>query len=103
MYTARSIAIDVEKGTIRPEDIDSDSLMQRTKYGQRGIPNPDLVIRTGGRMRMSNYVMLNIAESELVFFETLWPDFTPEHFNTAINIYCQATRTFGDVPASQAH
>lgn len=60
-----------------------------------GLPDPDLVIRTGGNMRLSGYFPWQAAYAELYFTATLWPDFTPEEFDKALNDYSQRTRRFG--------
>jgi len=60
-----------------------------------GIPNPELLIRTGGELRISNFLLWQISYTELYFTETLWPDFTKEHFYSAIYDYQQRERRFG--------
>ncbi len=60
-----------------------------------GLPDPDLVIRTSGEMRLSNFLLWQAAYSELVFMDVLWPDFTAEHLSEAIAIYQSRDRRFG--------
>lgn len=60
-----------------------------------GLPDPDMVIRTGGNMRLSGYFPWQTVYSELYFTQTLWPDFTPEEFDKALADYTQRTRRFG--------
>ena len=63
----------------------------------QGIPDPDLVIRTGGERRLSNFLLWQSAYSELVFLDTLWPDFTRIEFLNALTAYSQRERRFGAV------
>lgn len=60
-----------------------------------GIPDPDLVIRTGGEKRLSNFLLWQSAYAELVFIDTLWPDFTKRDLEDAINEFCQRERRYG--------
>ena len=62
-----------------------------------GIPDPDLVIRTSGEQRMSNFLLWQAAYAELAFPETLWPDFTPEEFMKILKEYQTRDRRFGTV------
>lgn len=62
-----------------------------------GTPDPDLVIRTSGEHRLSNYLLWQIAYSELYFTPTAWPDFTPEHLRQAVEDYTKRDRRFGAV------
>jgi undecaprenyl diphosphate synthase len=87
----------VESGAVRAADVDEAMVMRHMQYGLIGAPDPDIVIRTGGNVRLSNYAMLNIAESELVFFKEFWPDFTPALFDTALAHFGRTDRTFGSV------
>ncbi len=61
----------------------------------RGIPDPDLIIRTGGEKRLSNFLMWQSAYSELVFVDTLWPDFTEDEYMKALQEYTNRDRRFG--------
>lgn len=58
-------------------------------------PDPDLLIRTGGESRVSNFLLWQMAYSELFFTDTLWPDFTPAHLDEAIDWFRQRDRRFG--------
>ncbi|ETZ06813.1 isoprenyl transferase [Holospora obtusa F1] len=60
-------------------------------------PDPDLLIRTGGEVRLSNYLLWQLSYAELLFLETYWPDFTKEHFVQAISTYYQRHRRYGNV------
>lgn len=62
-----------------------------------GIPNPDLLIRTGGEMRLSNFLLYQMAYTELYFTDTLWPDFDDEKLEEALKEYSQRERRFGTV------
>lgn len=66
-----------------------------SKLDTRGQPDPDLVIRTGGRSRLSGYLPWQSAYSEIYFSKTLWPDFEVEEFNTILTWYSQQVKTFG--------
>ena len=67
-----------------------------------GIPDPDLVIRTSGEKRLSNFLLAQCAYSELYFTDTLWPDFGPREFHQAIEHYCHRQRRFGKTSAQVA-
>ncbi|MCR9092193.1 MAG: undecaprenyl diphosphate synthase family protein, partial [Proteobacteria bacterium] len=64
-----------------------------------GIPEPDLLIRTGGERRISNFMLWQLAYSELYFCDTLWPDFDARHLDAALDWYAQRQRRFGSVEA----
>ena len=59
------------------------------------IPDPDILIRTGGYKRLSNFIMYNLTYTELFFTETLWPDFSEKEFNLIINRYLNINRKYG--------
>jgi undecaprenyl diphosphate synthase len=63
-----------------------------------GMPDPDLVIRTSGEQRLSNFLLWQAAYAELVFLDVLWPDFGPEHFAMALGEYARRERRFGARP-----
>ncbi len=63
-----------------------------------GIPDPDLIIRTSGEQRLSNFLLWQAAYAELVFLDVLWPDFGPEHFAAALSEYARRERRFGARP-----
>ncbi len=62
-----------------------------------GIPDPDLVIRTSGEHRISNFLLWQSAYSEFLFTDTLWPDFCEKEFQGAINEYKRRERRYGDI------
>ncbi len=91
----RRLALRLSAGDISAEDIDED-LFSKFLYSP-WIPDPDLLIRTGGELRISNFMLWELAYTELYFTETLWPDFTKEHFFEAIRDYQKRERRFGKV------
>ncbi|MDR1371871.1 MAG: isoprenyl transferase [Dysgonamonadaceae bacterium] len=90
---ARKIAQEVQAGTLKAEDIDEQTIASH--LSNHDVPEPDLLIRTGGEYRISNYLLWQIAYSELYFTDTLWPDFREEEFYKAIVDYQQRQRRFG--------
>ncbi len=91
----RNIAKEVADGLINPEDI-TDNLISNHLY-THNIPDPDLLIRTSGEIRISNFLLWQIAYSELYFIDTLWPDFRKDDFFKAIINYQQRERRFGKI------
>lgn len=85
----------VQKGEIVPSDI-TEIDIDRFLY-TAGMPDPDLLIRTGGEMRVSNFLLWQIAYSELWITEVLWPDFSGQLFQNAIEDYMKRERRFGNV------
>lgn len=92
-HAAKMLAEDVKSGKINPEDIDEDALASR--LDTNFMPDPDLIIRTGGEMRLSNYLMWQASYSELYFTDVFWPDFVDEEFCKAIYSYQHRERRFG--------
>lgn len=91
--TMRRIARRVEGGDLRPEDITEDVISQ--ELSTSFMPDPDLLIRTGGEQRLSNYLLWQSAYTELYFCDTFWPDFRSEEFYRAIVDYQGRERRFG--------
>lgn len=89
----QTLARNVEQGTLKPESIDETSIGQTLDTA--GLPDPDLLIRTGGEQRLSNFLLWQSAYTELYFTEVLWPDFTPDHLRQAIECFSQRERRFG--------
>jgi undecaprenyl diphosphate synthase len=81
--------------SIKPEDLTEDSF--NSCLDTAGLPSPDLIIRTSGEMRISNFLLWQGAYSELYFTDILWPDFTKEEFFLAIQHYQQRERRFGAI------
>ncbi len=93
----RQIANEVKAGTLTPADINEDTIAQH--MATAFMPDPDLLIRTGGEERISNYLLWQIAYSELYFCDTFWPDFSEEELQRAIANYQQRQRRFGKTGA----
>lgn len=89
----KSIARQVADGLLRVEDID-DNVFRNNLYTV-GIPDPDLMIRTSGEQRISNYLLYQMAYTELCFLRKMWPEFTREDLFEAIYNYQQRERRFG--------
>ncbi|MCL2778272.1 MAG: polyprenyl diphosphate synthase [Polyangiaceae bacterium] len=90
---ARELACDVKDGRLRPEDITTDAL--RRRMPSLCVGDPDLVIRTGGERRISNFLLYGLAYAELHFSDTLWPDFDAVDLYEAIENYQRRERRFG--------
>lgn len=90
---ARRLAARTAAGEIRPGDIDA--TMFSDSLSTAGMPDPDLLIRTGGDMRVSNFMLWQIAYSELFITTTYWPDFSEADFRTAVAEYQKRQRRFG--------
>ena len=95
VQACKAIASKVEQGYLRVEDI-NEHLFENHLYTQ-GLINPDLVIRTSGEMRVSNFLLWQIAYAEIYVTETLWPDFNRSEFHKALINYQQRDRRFGKV------
>ncbi len=95
----RSLARRVERGELKPEDIDESALSN--SLDTAGLPDPDLLIRTAGEMRVSNYLLWQISYSELHVTPTLWPDFRAEHLQAAVRDFASRRRRFGGLDADQ--
>lgn len=89
----RRIAADALAGRIKPDAIDSATVEQYLLTA--GLPDPDLVIRTSGEQRLSNFLLWQTAYSELVFVDKLWPDFTADDLAAALGEYSRRERRFG--------
>jgi undecaprenyl diphosphate synthase len=89
----RSLAADVKAGRLNPEDIDESTIESRLYTA--GLPDPDLLIRTGGEMRVSNYLLWQISYTELCVTPVLWPDFLPSHLEDAVRQFATRSRRFG--------
>ncbi len=89
----RLIAHQVAQGSLNPDDINSDTLSSALSTAQ--LPDPDLLIRTGGEYRISNFLLWDIAYTEMYFTHTLWPDFDPQELLKAIDEYSHRERRFG--------
>jgi undecaprenyl diphosphate synthase len=90
---ARALAQAVREGSLDPTTIDEATVANH--LATAGIPDPDLVIRTSGEQRLSNFLIWQAAYAEFVFLDVLWPDFGPEHFAAALAEFARRHRRFG--------
>ncbi len=95
---AKALAADVQAGTLSPEAIDEDALAKRL-YTQ-GLPDPDLLIRTSGELRLSNYLLWQLAYTEFYVTDVFWPDFSRWDMLRAIRSYQSRDRRYGGVKTS---
>ena len=96
-HAAKMIAQEVSKGELQPEDITEELFNNHMQTAF--APDPDLLIRTGGELRISNYLLWQIAYSELYFCDTFWPDFDEQCLHQAIADYQKRQRRFGKTEA----
>lgn len=95
VHAMRLLAADLSAGTTTPEQIDEAQIGGRLYT--RGLPDPDLLIRTGGEQRISNFLLWQLAYTELYFCEVFWPDFSKADLVTALGVYQARRRRFGGV------
>jgi undecaprenyl diphosphate synthase len=93
LAATRAIAREVEAGRMTPEQIDEELVNRH--LGTSELPDPDLLIRTSGEMRISNFFLWQLAYTEIYVTETLWPDFDEKHFLEALAQYQARERRFG--------
>lgn len=93
LQACRTIAAQVQQGLLQPNQID-EAVFERHLYTS-GICDPDLLIRTSGEMRLSNFLLWQMAYAELYMTDTLWPDFDRNAFHQALSAYQQRDRRFG--------
>lgn len=96
---ARKLAKRAVDGDIRVDDIDEQMLGKDMQLA--GVPDPDLLIRTGGEQRISNFLLWNLAYAELWFCDTLWPDFDEAEFDRALDFFARRQRRFGQTGDQQ--
>ncbi len=96
----RHLAADVARGALKPEDIDEAAVGARLYTA--GMPDPDLLIRTSGEMRLSNFLLWQLAYAELYVTDVMWPDFREEHLQEALAVYARRQRRFGKTGAQVA-
>jgi undecaprenyl diphosphate synthase len=92
---ARRIAADAAAGTLKPDRVSAKSI--QTRLYEPDAPDVDLLVRTSGEQRVSNFLLWEAAYAELVFSEVLWPDFDRHHLRAAVAEYQRRTRRFGTV------
>jgi undecaprenyl diphosphate synthase len=91
----RCLARQVASGELRPDEIDEDRVS--ASLYTAGLPDPDLLVRTGGEMRVSNFLLWQISYAELYVTPVLWPDFRKEHLHEAIRSFAGRERRYGRV------
>ena len=91
--SAKEISKKIAVGELKPEDI-TEEIFSNHLY-TKDLPDPDLIIRTAGEQRLSNFMLWQAAYSEFYFSDVLWPDFGEQEFDKAINEYLKRTRKFG--------
>ncbi len=97
---ARRLAEEVANGRVRPEDVDISAIEQR--LDTFGLPDPDLLIRTSGEVRLSNFLLWQLAYAELMFVEDYWPDFDREALIRTISAFQNRERRFGGLSARRS-
>ena len=95
VQATQQIAQQVAQGVLQPSDITEELFQKHLHTNSQEIPDPELMIRTSGEMRISNFMLWQLAYSELYVIDTLWPDFRKEHLHEAILDYQQRERRFG--------
>lgn len=95
LRACRAIAQQVQNGEIQPDQID-EALFRENLY-TANIPDPDLLIRTSGEMRISNFLLWQLAYAEIYVTDTLWPDFDRSSFHQALQAFQQRDRRFGKI------
>jgi len=93
VQAAKRLASRAVAGEISVENIDDAAVAQELQL--RDVPDPDLLIRTGGEQRISNFLLWHLAYSELYFCDTLWPDFGEAQFDAALDFFAQRQRRYG--------
>jgi undecaprenyl diphosphate synthase len=93
---ARRLARAVADGRVSPDSVDELSFARFLETD--GMPDPDLVIRTSGEQRISNFLLWQAAYAELVFLDVLWPEFGPQHFAQALSAFAARERRYGARP-----
>lgn len=92
-FVAKKIAEEVQNGSLKIDDITEETINERLQT--QNIPDPDLLIRTGGEERLSGFLLWQCAYSELYFTDVLWPDFDEKEFQKAVEEYQNRKRNFG--------
>ena len=98
LQAAKKLAAEIAENPDRASELMSIGVDGFDKYlATSGIPDPDLIVRTSGECRMSNYLLWQGAYSELLFVDTLWPDFRKKEFREALEYYAKRDRRYGKV------
>lgn len=93
LRSVKILAADVADGKLQADEITEDMIADNLYTA--GIPDPDMIIRTSGEMRLSNYLLWQCAYSEFIFTDVLWPDFSKEEYEKTIEIFQNRKRRFG--------
>lgn len=93
LQAAQRVAEAVQNGALQPSDINEEIFGTHLSLGN--LPDPDLLIRTGGDHRVSNFLLWDLAYTEMYFTEAYWPDFSPDELRIAVHEYASRTRRFG--------
>ncbi|MDI2090068.1 polyprenyl diphosphate synthase [Commensalibacter oyaizuii] len=93
---AQRIAEDIQQGNLTIDQV-TENVFAKYLFAP-DIPDPDMILRTSGECRLSNFLLWQSAYAELIFVDTLWPDFTENHFNAALETYVRRERRFGARP-----
>ncbi|KZZ45828.1 MAG: isoprenyl transferase [Saccharospirillaceae bacterium] len=93
VQAAKRVAAEVQAGRLSVDDIDEQTFHQHTRLSE--FPAPDLMIRTGGEQRISNFMLWQTAYSEFYFSDALWPDFKEQEYKKALTAFSDRTRRFG--------
>jgi undecaprenyl diphosphate synthase len=97
VQATRALARQCQRGALTADDIDERAL--QAELALSGLPDPDLFVRTGGERRISNFLLWNLAYTELYFCDVLWPDFTRDDLEAAFDFFAHRQRRFGMTPA----
>ncbi len=95
LKAVKSLAAKAQEGEISSEEIDYDMISSQLYTGLYDVPDPDVVIRTSGEQRLSNFLLWQAAYSEFVFTDVLWPDFTPAEYEKCLEEFQKRDRRFG--------
>ena len=96
----RGLARKVRRGDLEPEDINEETIA--SSLGTAGIPDPDLLIRTSGEVRLSNFLLWQVAYTEIYVTDTMWPDFREKQYVEALRQFQARERRFGKVSDAQS-
>lgn len=100
VYAMQEIGLAIQQGQLKPQDVDEALITSHLMtQGLKELAEPDLMIRTSGELRLSNFLLWQLAYSEFYFTDVLWPDFNEKEFDKAIEAYSKRHRRFGKVKA----
>lgn len=93
LEATRKIALEVEKGSLKPSEITSELIQKNLSFAD--LPDPDLFIRTSGELRISNFILWQLAYTEMYFTDVFWPDFNANELQKAFDFFTNRERRFG--------